>query len=132
MNNFTIEDIKKSKVASLNGHLVEVEKKKRKSKFNNDPKVVDGIRFDSAKEVARYGELKLLLKAGKIGLLERQVPYELNEGGAFSYKYVADFVYRLSDTGLQVVEDCKGYRTREYKKKKRLIKKVWGIEIFES
>jgi hypothetical protein len=60
-----------------------------------------------------------------------QVPYELNEGGTFSYKYVADFVYTDTHTGDTIIEDVKGFRTREYLKKKKLMKKVYEIDIVE-
>lgn len=88
--------------------------------------------FHSTKEANRYSTLKILLKAGEIGFLELQVPYELNPGGEFSYKYIADFVYIDARTGDKIVEDCKGFRTAEYKKKRRLMKKVYGIEIKET
>ncbi|MGN6491191.1 MAG: DUF1064 domain-containing protein [Agriterribacter sp.] len=104
---------------------------KRKSKFNNEKKEVDGIVFDSIKEANRYRELLLLLKAGEIGLLRRQVEYELNPNGNFSYRYVADFIY-MTKEGREVVEDCKGFRTREYLKKRRLMKKIYNITIFET
>jgi len=103
----------------------------KKSKYGNRKKEVDGIIFDSEKEAKRYGELKLLLKAGKIGMLRFQVPYELNAGGSHSLVYLADFVYMDAVTGLEIVEDVKGFRTATYKKKKRLMKKVWGIIIKE-
>ena len=45
-------------------------------------------------------------------------------------KYKADFVY-IRD-GNEIVEDTKGFRTAEYKKKARLMKRVLGIEILES
>jgi len=93
---------------------------------------VDGIIFDSEKEANRYRELSFLLKAGVIGLLERQVEFELNEGGTHSLKYIADFVYLRADTGEKVVEDCKGFRTKEYRKKKRLMREVHNIQIFET
>lgn len=73
-----------------------------------------------------------LQKQGLIGLLEMQVPFELNPGGTHSLKYIADFVYYDSLTGERVVEDAKGFRTREYLKKRRLMKKVLGIEIKET
>ena len=88
--------------------------------------------FDSIKEANRYKELLILLKAGEIGHLELQVPFELNEGGTHSYKYVADFVYLDARTGQKIVEDTKGHRTREYLKKRRLMKKVHGINILET
>jgi hypothetical protein len=93
---------------------------------------VDGIVFDSEREANRYKQLSFLLKAGVIGLLERQVAFELNEGGTHSLKYVADFVYVRQDTGERIVEDCKGFRTKEYRKKKRLMRQVYNIKIFET
>ncbi len=105
---------------------------KKRSKYGSKKVVVDGIQFDSQKEAARYKELLLLLKAGHIGLLRRQVEYELNPGGTHSLKYIADFVYMQAYTGIEVVEDCKGFRTAEYRKKRRLMKKVHGIKIFET
>lgn len=94
------------------------EEKKKKSKFNNELTDVDGKPFDSKKEAKRYKELNLLLKSGAIGMLARQVEYELNVGGSHSLKYVADFVYIDAATGKTVVEDAKGCRTVTYRKKK--------------
>ena len=94
--------------------------------------MVDDIEFDSKKEAYRYKDLKLLLKSGEIGLLQLQVPYELNDGGTHSLKYIADFVYMDARTGQKVVEDCKGMRTTIYKKKKKLMKKIYGIKILET
>lgn len=128
---FTIEDLKKSKVGHLNNHLV-ISPVKGKSKYGNNKKIVDGIKFDSEKEARRYTELKILLKAGEIGLLSLQHEFELNSGGEFSYKYIADFVYYASGTGEMIVEDTKGFLTREYKKKRRLMKKIYGITIKET
>lgn len=126
----TIDDIKKSACFPRNQHLFV--KKIKKSKFGNKKKEVDGLIFDSQKEAKRYSELKLLLKAGEIGLLELQVDFELNEGGTHSLKYIADFVYLDARTGEKIVEDCKGYRTSIYKKKRRLMKKIYGITIKET
>jgi len=130
---FTLSDLKNSACAKLNPHLFgEVVKEKKQSKYSNKKCVVDDIEFDSTKEANRYKELKILLKAGHIGFLQLQVEYELNEGGSHSLKYVADFVYTDSLTGLQVVEDVKGFRTAVYRKKKRLMFKVHGIKIKET
>jgi hypothetical protein len=131
-NNFTIESVLKSKCGHLNEGLRVSTKKKRKSKFGNNKKEIDGILFDSEREAKRYGELKLLRKAGEIGLIEIQVPFELNEGGTHSLKYIADFVYYNAKTGEKIVEDAKGFRTAIYKKKKRLMLKVHGIKIKET
>lgn len=111
----------------------EIAKKRQKvSKYRNKKTEVDGIVFDSAKEATRYKELLLLLKAGGIGHLELQVPFELNERGSHSLKYVADFVYIDAKTGQKIVEGTKGHRTREYLKKRRLMKQINGISIFET
>lgn len=109
-----------------------VKPKAKASKYNNEKTKVDDIEFDSKKEAKRYKQLKLLLKAGKIGQLARQVQYELNVGGSHSLVYKADFVYIDGLSGKTIVEDVKGIRTREYKKKKRLMKQVLDIEIQEK
>lgn len=120
-------------LAAINTHLLEPQPKQaKKSKYNATKTEVDGIIFDSKKEANRYKELKLLLKCGRIGLLQRQVEYELNEGGSHSLKYIADFEYIDALTGQKITEDCKGFRTDIYKKKCRLMKKVHNITIKET
>lgn len=131
---FTLDDIRKSKVGSINLHISDLNdfRAKPKTKYHNKKKVVNGIEFDSIKEANRYKELLMLSKAGVIGLLELQVPFELNEGGTHSLKYIADFTYYNSKTGEKIVEDTKGFKTREYIKKRRLMLKVHGIKIKET
>jgi hypothetical protein len=102
-----------------------------KSKYSAVKTEVDGIKFPSKKEAKRYGQLKMLLLAKEITDLRLQVPYELNPGGTFSYKYIADFVYN-DKAGKEIIEDCKGFRTAVYRKKAKLMKKVYGIEIKET
>jgi hypothetical protein len=134
--NYTLEDIKKSAVAPLNKHLfedeeaVEEEKKKRSKYSNVKVETEDGV-FDSKKEAKRFRVLRKRLKKGEIGQLARQVEYELNAGGSHSMIYKADFVYIETATGLTIVEDVKGFRTAVYEKKKRLMKKLFKIEITE-
>lgn len=129
----SLEDIKRSACAPLNPHLFEkAESKPKKSKYGNKKTEVDGILFASIKEAERYKELKLMQKAGLIGLLELQVPFELNPGGTHSLRYIADFTYVDSRTGERVVEDCKGAKTAVYLKKKRLMWKVHKIQIKET
>lgn len=128
---FTIEQFRQSKCAHLNPHLFP-DAPKKKSKYSSEKAVDDeGKIFDSKRELKRYKELKLMLKAGVIGFLARQVEFELNTGGSHSMVYKADFTYIETETGKQVVEDVKGFRTKEYLKKKKLMKKVLGIEIIE-
>lgn len=105
-------------------------------KFRAIPTTVDNIRFSSKKEAKRYQELKILEKAGAVSDLRLQVPYELAVNGMKICKYVADFVYQGWDyddkTWFTVIEDCKGYKTPEYKLKAKLMKAVHGIEILET
>lgn len=108
----------------------------RVSKYHAKKTVVDGIEFDSAKEAKRFTKLRALEKEGKIQGLRLQVPFELLpsfECDGVRYrgmKYVADFVYYLD--GKQVVEDCKGFKTAEYKLKKKLMAYVNHVNIEES
>jgi uncharacterized protein DUF1064 len=94
-------------------------------------RTVDGIKFASQKEANRYCELKVLKSAGEIGPISRQVPYEFEFEGKIMFRYVADFVYPDKRRRLIVVEDVKGYRTPEYKLKKKLIEAQWKFEIEE-
>lgn len=120
-----------------------------RSKYRNKKITVGGETFDSMKELRRWRELKLLEKAGEITDLRRQVPFEIipdqrepdtigprggiRKGRIIERKavYIADFVYRNQD-GREVVEDCKGFRTKDYLLKRKLVLFRYGIRILES
>lgn len=110
---------------------------RKKSKFGNEPVTIDGHTFPSTKEGNRYQELKLMQRAGVIKSLKIQVPYQLlppqrDESGKLienGVKYIADFVYKKN--GKLIVEDAKGYRTPEYKIKKKMMLFFWDIRIKE-
>ena len=105
------------------------EKKKKRPKFNNSKVEWDGMVFDSEKEYKRYRELLLLLKAGEIGQLRRQVVYKLSV-----CDYIADHVYIDAKTGAEVVEDVKSEVTRKlpvYRLKNKMMFKELGIRIKE-
>lgn len=128
----TIESIKESACASRNQHLLKSpNNSKIRSKYGNNKKEVDGILFDSKKEAKRYCELKLLLKAGEIELLERQVRFLLIGANESERKceYLADFCYIITKSGEYVVEDVKGIQTDVFKIKRKLMKEVHNIEI---
>lgn len=122
------------------------------NKYGNRKVALDGHVFDSLREARRYQELCLLIRAGKIQKLELQKEYELipaqfeetNEvytRGAHkgerkrgkciekSVVYKADFAY--VENGVQVVEDTKGVRTKEYIIKRKLMLHKYGIRIRE-
>jgi hypothetical protein len=105
-----------------------------RNKFGNEPTTIDGQRFDSKKEAGRYLYLKARLMAGEIeGLIinKRLLSYPLVVGGVKVATYEADFRYLEKATGQVVVEDVKGYRTREYMLKRKLMKGCHGIEVAE-
>lgn len=120
-----------------------------RNKYHNRKYSADGEVFDSKREYQRWQELKLLEKAGEITELRRQVPFELlpnqrepdkigprggrKPGRIIERKavYVADFVYR-DRAGQEVIEDCKGMRTKEYILKRKLLLFRFGIRILES
>lgn len=102
----------------------------RSGKYNAEPVTIDGVRFASTKEGARYGELKLLNYAGEIHNLRLQVPYKLIVNGELICEYRADFVY--VERGVETIEDVKGMRTPEYILKRKLMKAIYGITIKET
>ncbi len=103
-------------------------------KYRNKPTEVDGIKFPSKKEARRWKDLNLLLNAGRIRNLERQVVFDLHVCGIKICAYRADFVYQEWTNGewVEVVEDAKGYPTPEYKLKRKLMAAVHKIAIRES
>lgn len=101
------------------------------SKYRNQKVVVDGLTFDSKKEAKRYGELKMMVRAGLITRLQLQVVYRLQVNGFLICKYIADFVYHDVEKNVTQVEDVKGFRTEIYKLKKKLMQALHGIEIKE-
>lgn len=105
-------------------------------KYHSKKTEVDGIKFDSKKEAERYYELRLLEIAGAISDLKTQVKFELIPSQKLNGKvierpctYVADFVY--SENGKTVVEDTKGFRTKDYIIKRKLMLWVHGVRINE-
>lgn len=102
----------------------------------------------SQKEHNRAAQLKLWQRAGLISDLREQVPFVLipAQYGTCgtdlkgkptrvllerACRYIADFVYKDNETGQTVEEDTKGYRTKEYIIKRKLMLAVHGIRIRE-
>ena len=120
--------------------------------YNIKTKTSDGVVFDSHKEARRWEQLLLLQRAGKISHLERQVSYELIPNQYESYErfsktgkrlkdgqrlverkvnYVAYFRYTDTATNETIVEDAKGFRTKEWDIKRKLMLYVHGIKVRE-
>lgn len=107
-------------------------------KYNNEKVGIDGRTFDSKKEAQRYLELRLLERAGEISGLECQKKFvlipsqkdpETRKVVERECAYIADFVY-LRD-GEMIVEDTKGFRTKEYIIKRKLMLYIHGIQVRE-
>ncbi len=107
-------------------------------KYRNQPTIVDGIKFDSRAESARYLLLRVLERAGQIRDLELQPEFILQEGfrkngkAIRAIKYVADFRYYDNAKQKEVIEDVKGKKTSVYQLKKKLFEKRYPeLEITE-
>lgn len=122
------------------------------TKYGSKKITLDGIVFDSRKEANRYCELKLLARSGKISNLELQkvfelIPAQYEETGEVytrgekkgqpkrgkcleqAVTYKADFVYE--ENGKTVVEDTKGFKTKDYIIKRKLMLYIHGIRVKE-
>ena len=107
---------------------------KRASKYKSIKVTVDGITFDSKREAKRYGELKIMEKAGLIAELETQPVYRLEANGKLVCKYIADFRYFDNAKQTFVTEDVKSAFTAKlpvYRIKNKLMKAIHGIDIQE-
>lgn len=125
----------------------------QKSKYGSRKVTVDGVTYDSVKEYRRFKELSLLERSGTIQNLQRQVKYVLipaqreycneiytkgRKKGCFKpgkllekeCSYIADFAY--IQNGEIVAEDTKGFRTKDYIVKRKLMLWIHGIRIKET
>ncbi len=112
------------------------------SKYHAVPVSVDGIRFASKAEAARYAELRMLERAGKIKDLELQPAYVLIppfvDAAGKKHRgivYRADFRYLRLDTWQNVTEDVKSVATaqnRVYKLKKEMLYWRYPSIVFEE
>lgn len=111
------------------------------NKYHNVPTVVDGIKFASKREAARYGDLKLLQRAGEIRDLELQPVFPLViDGRAIKIrsdkrpngtrtKYTADFRYVDTRTDRTIVEDVKGIDTQVSRLRRAVVECIYSIQI---
>lgn len=94
-----------------------------KSKYGNKRTRVDGISFDSKKEVDYYRELKLRLMGNDIKGFCRQPQFVLVEGNSAerAITYRADFIIFNNDGSFEVI-DVKGYETQAWKRTSKLFR----------
>lgn len=101
-----------------------------RNKYRAIKTTVDGIKFDSKKEATRYQTLKILVMAKEISDLSLQPKFDLIVNGTKIGFYKADFQY--TQDGKTVVEDVKGMKTPIYNLKKKMIKAIYGFDVFET
>lgn len=123
------------------------------TKYGNKKTVAHGIQFDSKHEADVYMELRIMQEQGLIHDLKLQEKYvlipaqyetsnEVYKKGAHKgepkkgkliekeVSYLADFDYYTKE-GDHVVADAKGFRTKEYILKRKMMLYIHGIRIME-
>lgn len=108
------------------------------SRFPAQKTVVDGITFDSKREAKRYGELKLLERAGEIIQLQAHPGFPVSINDRHFCLYTADFEYidlRLPEGSPPVIEDVKSSGTRKdpaYRLRKKAAELFYGMKVVET
>jgi hypothetical protein len=114
------------------------------NKYRAKSTVVDGIRFHSQLEARRYGELKMLEKAGEIRELELQPKFVLKTllttgtvmgaAKALTHQYpvigtaIMDFAYRDKFDD-RIVEDVKGMDNALSRWKRKHVEMQYGVKV---
>ena len=111
------------------------------NKYHAVAVIVDGYRFASKREARRWQDLKLLVAAGAINGLRRQVSYVLHACDPRGHpvivgRYIVDFDYWTvkrvaADADAHVLEDAKGVRTALYRWKAKHLTIEYGLTVRE-
>jgi len=107
----------------------------KKSKYRAVRTQLDGLWFDSGAEAKKYAYLKQLEAIGEIKNLvadKAMLKFSLWAGNEKTEvcHYEADFTYFIH--GTFVVLDVKGFKTPEYRLKKKLFRACYGFDITEA
>jgi len=110
------------------------------NKYNAKPTELDGLKFASKAEAARYAELRLLEKSGYIGGLRCHPKFKLldkQRDERQGIHYTADFYYRERVEGKLaiVVEEVKSAATAkraDYILRRKLFKAMFPDIIFRE
>ena len=97
-------------------------------KYYNVPTEYRGRVYASVKEAERAAELDLLKMAGHLIAWWPQVDIPVQDEPRIVYR--ADFVVLLPDLTTRI-EDTKGFKTKEYKLKRKLFKAKYHCDIVE-
>lgn len=100
-------------------------------KFKAEKSEADGIKFPSKKERDYYLSLVESQKEGRLAFFLRQVPFHMPG----NIRYVIDFIefWRTDNPEIHeiVFTEVKGFKTKEYKIKKKIIEDLFPVEINE-
>jgi len=95
---------------------------------------IDGIRFDSQREGRRYEELKLLEMSGHIENLITHPKFMLFPATMVRGKRIREIGYtadvQYDEDGVMVVEDVKGFVTRDFKLRANLFQRQYPLVDF--
>lgn len=99
-----------------------------RNKYHAKKSRIDGYSFDSQAEARRYGELRLMEKAGEISGLEVHPVFPIEIQGRPVCKVILDFRY-ADKNGDVVYEDVKGQQTALSALKKKMVEAQYGIDV---
>lgn len=92
------------------------------NKYRNKKTVYNGVTYDSALEAKIAQDIDIMLAAGIVSRVARQVSYELRGlNGSVVTHHVVDFVLEFSDLHTEVWE-AKGMPTRDFEIKLKLFR----------
>ena len=85
----------------------------------------EGHTHPSKSEAAKCDDLHAQQRRGEISHLVREPVFPIIINGKVVCKYIADFQYRMVDSGLLIVMDVKGMRTPVFNLKKKLVEAAY-------
>ena len=97
-------------------------------------RTLDGICFDSKREMQRYAELKMLERAGEITKLELQPAFQTFVSGKPFCRFTADFSYWKDNGTALVIEEVKSTGTQKdaaYRLRKKAAELQYGFTVVE-
>ena len=122
-------DIKPRMTAAEYRQIVANTKLSKGNKYGNVRTEYQGVKYHSKAEASYAATLDLLVKAGKVRDIRRQVHYRLPTKKDKKRVYIADFVFFDIEQNKERVIDVKGFETGMFKLKKDICEKEHGIEI---
>ena len=102
-----------------------------RNKFNAMKTAYNGVMYDSKKEAeyaAKFDQLSKAAGKDKVVKVERQIPFSFDHNGVHICKYILDFRLTMGDGRVRYL-DIKGFETREFSIKRKLLRAFFGIEI---